>query len=167
MEYRKLELFTPMNKVSSAYILWLGGFLSLNGLHRLYNGKIATGLLWLGTFGLFGVGQLVDLFLIPNMVEDYNTKMKIKMGVSANGVPLNPSVVATSVIKPSKQQLMVKLLKAAEVRNGKLSVTQGVMDTGASFSEVEAVLKEMLKSGYVKIDNHPVTGVVVYEFIEL
>ncbi|HEY9782273.1 MAG TPA: NINE protein [Leptolyngbyaceae cyanobacterium] len=167
MEYRKLELFTPMNKVSSAYILWLGGFLSLNGLHRLYNGKIATGLLWLGTFGLFGVGQLVDLFLIPNMVEDYNTKMKIKMGVSANGVPLNPSVVATSVIKPSKQQLMVKLLKAAEVRNGKLSVTQGVMDTGSSFSEVEAVLKEMLKSGYVKIDNHPVTGVVVYEFIEL
>ena len=167
MENRKLELFTPMNKVSSAYILWLGGFLSLNGLHRLYNGKIATGLLWLGTFGLFGVGQLVDLFLIPNMVEDYNTKMKIKMGVSANGVPLNPSVVATSVIKPSKQQLMVLLLKAAEVRNGTLSVTQGVMDTGASFSEVEAVLKEMLKSGYVKIDNHPVTGVVVYEFIEL
>ena len=167
MENSNLELFTPMNKVSSAYILWLGGFLSLNGLHRLYNGKIATGLLWLGTFGLFGVGQLVDLFLIPNMVEDYNTKMKIKMGVSANGVPLNPSVVATSVIKPSKQQLMVKLLKAAEVRNGKLSVTQGVMDTGSSFSEVEAVLKEMLKSGYVKIDNHPVTGVVVYEFIEL
>ena len=167
MENSNLELFTPMNKVSSAYILWLGGFLSLNGLHRLYNGKIATGLLWLGTFGLFGVGQLVDLFLIPNMVEDYNTKMKIKMGVSANGVPLNPSVVATSVIKPSNQQLMVLLLKAAEVRNGKLSVTQGVMDTGASFSEVEAVLKEMLKSGYVKIDNHPVTGVVVYEFIEL
>ena len=167
MENRKLELFTPMNKVSSAYILWLGGFLSLNGLHRLYNGKIATGLLWLCTFGLFGVGQLVDLLLIPNMVEDYNTKMKIKMGVSANGVPLNPSVVATSVIKPSKQQLMVLLLKAAEVRNGKLSVTQGVMDTGSSFSEVEAVLKEMLKSGYVKIDNHPVTGVVVYEFIEL
>ncbi len=167
MENRKLELFTPMNKVSSAYILWLGGFLSLNGLHRLYNGKIATGLLWLCTFGLFGVGQLVDLLLIPNMVEDYNTKMKIKMGVSANGVPLNHPVVATSVIKPSKQQLMVLLLKAAEVRNGKLSVTQGVMDTGASFSEVEAVLKEMLKSGYVKIDNHPVTGVVVYEFLEL
>ena len=167
MENSNLELFTPMNKVSSAYILWLGGFLSLNGLHRLYNGKIATGLLWLCTFGLFGVGQLVDLLLIPNMVEDYNTKMKIKMGVSANGVPLNPSVVATSVIKPSKQQLMVKLLKAAEVRNGKLSVTQGVMDTGSRFYEVEAVLKEMLKSGYVKIDNHPVTGVVVYEFIEL
>ena len=167
MEYRKLELFTPMNKVSSAYILWLGGFLSLNGLHRLYNGKIATGLLWLCTFGLFGVGQLVDLFLIPNMVEDYNTKMKIKMGVSANGVPLNPSVVATSVIKPSKQQLMVKLLKAAAARDGKLSVTQGVMDTGASFSEVEAVLKEMVKSGYVRVDNHPVTGVVVYEFLEL
>jgi hypothetical protein len=38
------------------------------------------------------------------------------------------------------------------------------MDTGASFSEVEAVLKEMLKSGYVKIDNHPLLVWCVYEY---
>ena len=62
---------------------------------------------------------------------------------------------------------MVKLLKAAAARDGKLSVTQGVMDTEASFAEVEAVLKEMVKSGYVRVDNHPLTGVVVYEFLEL
>lgn len=168
MENRKPLVSAPMNRVSSAYILWLAGFLSLNGLHRLYNGKIASGLLWLCTFGLFGVGQLVDLFLIPDMVEDYNAKMRAKLGVSANGVPLYEPVVATSVIESDpKQQLMVKLLKAAEMRNGRISVTQGVMDTGASFSQVEAILKEMLKSGYVKVDNHPDTGVVVYEFVEL
>ena len=162
------------NKVSSAYILWLGCILQLNGLHRLYNGKIGTGLLWLFTFGLFGVGQLMDIFLIPNMVDDYNTKLRIKMGVSATGVPQLPpvykEVVTVNVAKtlvPTRDQLMVKLLKAAVARNGKLSVTQGVMDTGAGFAAVEATLKEMVKSGYVGVDNHPDTGVVVYHFLEL
>ena len=155
------------NKTTTAYILWLACLLQLNGLHRLYNGKVGTGLLWFCTFGLFGVGQLVDLFLIPNMVEDYNAKLRAKLGVSAYGVPLTQPVVATTIVKHSHEQLMVKLVKAAAARDGKLSVTQGVMDTGASFSQVEAVLKEMVKSGYVTVDNHPLTGVVVYEFFEL
>ena len=155
------------NKASTAYILWLACLLQLHGLHRLYNGKVGTGLLWFCTFGFFGVGQLVDLFLIPNMVEDYNAKLRAKLGVSAYGVPLTQPVVATTIVKHSHEQLMVKLVKAAAARDGKLSVTQGVMDTGASFSQVEAVLKEMVKSGYVTVDNHPLTGVVVYEFFEL
>lgn len=167
MEIRKPETAEkPMNKVGSAYILWLGCFLQLYGLHRLYNGKIGTGLLWLCTFGLFGVGQFVDLFLIPNMVDEHNTKLRGRMGISAAGVPLSqPAIV--SIVKPSRERLMVHLLKAAVARNGKLSVTQGVMDTGASFAEVEAVLKEMVKSGYVTVDNHPDSGVVIYDFLEL
>jgi TM2 domain-containing membrane protein YozV/predicted transcriptional regulator len=157
----------PPNKVSNAYIFWLGCLLQLHGLHRIYNGKIGTGLLWLSTFGLFGIGQLVDLFLIPNMVDDYNTKLKARMGISAAGVPLWQPVVASTVVKPTREQLMVKLLKAAVARGGKLSVTQAVMDTGASFAEVEAILKEMLKKGYVGVDNHPDTGIVIYHFLEL
>lgn len=155
-----------LNKVSSAYILWLGCLLQLHGLHRIYNGKIGTGLLWMCTLGLFGVGQLVDLLLIPNMVDDYNIKLQARMGISAAGVPLWQPVVA-SVIQPTREQLMVKLLKVAEARGGKLSVTQAVMDTGASFSEVEEILKEMLQKGYVGIDNHPDTGIVIYHFLEL
>lgn len=168
METRNPEaLEKQMNKVGSAYILWLGCLLQLHGLHRIYNGKIGTGLLWMCTLGLFGVGQLLDLLLIPNMVEDYNTKLRARIGVSAAGVPLSQPVVATIVVKPSRDQLMVLLLKTAAARDGKLSVTQGVMDTGASFAEVEATLKEMVKSGYVGVDNHPDTGVVIYNFLEL
>jgi len=46
------------------YVLWLFGF---TGSHRFYYGKPLTGTLWFFTFGLFGIGWIVDLFLIPGM----------------------------------------------------------------------------------------------------
>jgi TM2 domain-containing membrane protein YozV len=46
------------------YILWIFGF---TGSHRFYYGKPVTGTIWFFTLGLFGIGWLIDLFLIPSM----------------------------------------------------------------------------------------------------
>ena len=48
------------------YILWIFGFL---GAHRFYFGRPVSGTLYLFTLGLFLIGWLVDLFLMP-MLED-------------------------------------------------------------------------------------------------
>lgn len=39
-------------------------FLGTFGVHRLYAGKIGTGLLWMFTAGLFGVGSFIDFIII-------------------------------------------------------------------------------------------------------
>lgn len=171
-----------MNKVGVAYILWLGGLFGVSGLHRLYNGEKATGLLWLGTFGLFGFGQLLDLILIPKMVEVHNARLaeKYQPLLDSNPIALKIEQVTfkpakfTGVKSPklfdsmlTQQQATISLLKAAESNGGKLSVTQGVMATGLSFQQVEILLTGMLKSGYVELTNDPETGIVLYEFKEL
>src|SRR5215212_11133891 len=49
------------------YLLWLFGF---TGAHRFYYGRPITGTIWFCTAGLFLVGWIIDLFLIPSMDRD-------------------------------------------------------------------------------------------------
>lgn len=53
------------------YLAWLFGFM---GAHRFYYGKRVSGAIWYWTFGLLGVGWLVDFFLIPSMNRQADRK---------------------------------------------------------------------------------------------
>ncbi|MCX5940457.1 MAG: TM2 domain-containing protein [Cyanobium sp. LacPavin_0818_WC50_MAG_67_9] len=55
-----------------AYGLWGLGLVGVCGLHRFYNRKPLSGTLWLVTFGFCFVGQLVDLWLMPELVDQAN-----------------------------------------------------------------------------------------------
>ena len=53
------------------YLLWIFGFM---GAHRFYYGRPITGTIWFFTLGLFFIGWIVDLFLIPGMDRDCDVR---------------------------------------------------------------------------------------------
>lgn len=57
----------PTHPVLIGYLFWVIGF---TGAHRFYFGKPLTGALWFFTGGLFLIGWVVDVFLIPAMSEE-------------------------------------------------------------------------------------------------
>lgn len=86
--------YAESHSVAVGYLFWLIGF---TGAHRFYYGKSITGAIWFFTFGLLGIGWLVDAFLIPSMNReageyfypgstDYSVAWILLMFVGALGI---------------------------------------------------------------------------------
>ena len=52
------------HSLAVGYLLWIFGFL---GAHRFYYGRPVSGTIYFFTFGLFLIGWLVDLVLMPQL----------------------------------------------------------------------------------------------------
>ena len=74
-----------MASVFFAYLLWL--FFGWLGIHRFYTGNVVTGLIWLFTLGLLGIGWFVDLFLVPGLVAAANQRNQQKIFVEQSQQP--------------------------------------------------------------------------------
>ena len=163
---QKVTVVPGDNRTLNSYLFWLLFFMGIGGIHRLYNGKIGTGLLWLCTGGLFGIGQIVDLLLIPDMAAERRIKLLAKSGALRPGMAVGQPVAAQPVQLTVDQQ-MVRLLEVARERGGKLTVPQAVMAMQLGFDEVEALLLDMHRKGYAAMTNDLESGVIVYEFVGL
>lgn len=54
----------PRKKKTVALILCILGFFGLAGLHRMYVGKVGSGVIHLFTYGICGIGTIIDLISI-------------------------------------------------------------------------------------------------------
>ena len=67
----KMNIERNTHSTVLGYILWIFGF---TGAHRFYFGKPITGTIWFFTCGLFLIGWIIDVFLIPSMDRDADLK---------------------------------------------------------------------------------------------
>lgn len=62
-----MKIYNNSHSKVIGYLAWIFGFM---GAHRFYYGKPITGTIWFFTLGLFFIGWIIDLFLIPSMDRD-------------------------------------------------------------------------------------------------
>lgn len=104
-------------RLGSAYVLWILGLFGICGLHRFYLGRWRTGLLWLLTFGLLGIGQLLDLIWIPGMVRERNARLAgsgveepaVEGGEEPQAAPQSTRATRTESLPPPTPALAVLL----------------------------------------------------------
>lgn len=74
MEREAQNRFTPgATDYTVGWILLI--FLGLFGVHRMYMGKWITAIIYLFTFGLFGLGYLYDLCTLNRQIDEKNLRI--------------------------------------------------------------------------------------------
>lgn len=95
-----------MKSKGIAYLLWF--FFGGLGVHRFYVGKVGTGILYLLTCGVFGIGWFIDLFLLGGYVDTYNALHMAMYGgrnanANVNNIVLNvPGQAPMGYAQPSQ-----------------------------------------------------------------
>ena len=153
-------LLHERRSVGLAYLFWAMAFLAiplglpgLHGLHRFYCSKPRSGALWLVSFGLLGIGQLIDLFLIPGMVEKANQDLLLQQPRAQPDLPVLPS-------------LEKQLLQLARQRTpGGFTLNDALLEVdllpGQSSASITKEIQRLLEADLLHVGNDE-RGRVVY-----
>jgi hypothetical protein len=131
------------------------------GFQARYPAYYLIGLIYALPSLLFSVARaaswrLLLLGWIVSLAHAYVQQNKINRRIAPDSSSVMPD-----------EALRQALLNAALAHGGYLSVTQGVMATGATFTDVEQTLHTMVASGYVFTRHNPHTDVLEYVFTEM
>ena len=168
-----------MKSSGISYILWCAWLFGFGGIHRLYLGKYVSGAIYFFTFGLFGVGQIIDLFLIPGMVERENIKLQLKEGRTVNihlpgrnggDISLEKEIAARhkssqkrQMKSAPKQTQETQILQLARKFGGQLTPVELATHTSLSLEESDKALEDLVRKGYANM-NVTDSGHIIYDF---
>ncbi|MEM7495783.1 MAG: TM2 domain-containing protein [Myxococcota bacterium] len=141
-----------------SYILCAMGLVSpVAGLHRFYLGRPLSGLLYLMTWGFFGIGTLMDLMQMPALVQQSNAVEQLQRELFSSWFP---SRQPSSTAQPSIDQ---RILRVAAQNSGTVTVQMVALATGLSLHEAEQELDRLLKEGFCTVDFSD-DGCMIYTF---
>jgi TM2 domain-containing membrane protein YozV len=140
-----------------SYLLWAAGMVGVCGLQRFYNRRPLSGLLWLFTLGLCGIGQLADLLLIPDLVKQANQSGLLEEALSALA-----QAEGEEMALPLERQL---LLLARRAGNQGFTLNDALVDLqlprSIDSAMVRAEIERLLQADLLDVGNDE-RGRVVY-----
>ena len=150
--------------IGFAYFLWLISGCGCLGLHRFYLGKVGTGILWLCTGGLCGVGCIYDAVTLPRQVHEANIQARVRAELGyedAQGLPFyGPAPAAAKAESPEKT-----VLRVARKNGGFVTPGEAALEGELSVDEARKLLEKLAASGSAEMRVRS-SGVVVYFFPE-
>ena len=145
-----------------AILYWLFCFLGICGLHRFYVGHYLIGFIYLITFGLCFVGQLLDLLFVREMVDNFNSRhsqVHSNSQLSSSNdvtININPSTSQEDSLNEKRdipkndltdEQLLLDFLAS----NGWSSIGQICVHTNINSEILDGLLERLIDLKIVRI----------------
>ncbi|WP_246140382.1 TM2 domain-containing protein [Euhalothece natronophila] len=167
----------------TAYALWCFCLFSVCGIHRFYARRYLSGVIYLLTWGFFGLGQFMDLFLIPNMVDEENLKMKALYGYQPNQASFYQTPESIVVNLPRSQPPEVNsevtekqyfterqqepdldraILRTVKDAQG-ATLAEIFLEVRGEYEEIEERVEYLMSKNLLIVDNRPDDGAVIYK----
>jgi len=158
-----------MYSVVIAYILWLLSGFGVAGFHRFYLGKIPTGLLWMFTGGLLGIGSIYDFITLPGQVREANIRRAIENGVrhniNINHTWRNVNDGEAHIVR-EKENVERVILKLAKSNKGILTASELALAANIAVEEARRDLDAMVSKGFAELRVRQ-SGTLVYTIPDL
>jgi TM2 domain-containing membrane protein YozV len=158
--YKSLEV--DLYKESTAYLFWAASLLGFAGLHRIYLGRVGTGILWFFTWGLFGLGTLIDLFHIPAMVREANLQDSYHRLLSKDP---DFSIPGGRDDRGPKETLEKNIRRTAKKNGGVATPGEVALEGDIPIEEAKNALEKLVSGGYAELRVRK-SGTIVYVFPE-
>ena len=157
-----------MYSTRTAYLLWVGS-LFIPGLHRFYLGKIGTGLMYLFTGGLFGLGTIYDAITMPTQVRDANLKLRMAgmLEDDLDGDDLRGYERSRSLPGPTNRRAEESpehvILRVAKSNHGVASPAEVALEGNLSTDTAREYLDALVDKGIGEVRVRK-NGTIVYAF---
>lgn len=141
--------------LSAAYLFWLPSLFGVAGLHRFYLGKPISGIVFLLTGGLFGIGTIYDAVTMGRQVREAEIEDRLArpLGYDDDGdyVIRVSRGGAGGSRRPEPEDLEHVILRMAKEGGGVVSPTQVALESRCSAEEAREHLEKMVRDGFAEI----------------
>ncbi|TVR03949.1 MAG: NINE protein [Spirochaetaceae bacterium] len=154
-----------MYSVRMAYLFWVPSLFGVAGLQRLYLGKFGTGILYLMTGGLLGIGTIYDALTLPAQVREARLRVGYRDAIG----PIHVSVTREpDDARPRSKPRSVEqtILHSAKANGGVITPSEVAIEAGISLDEAKRVLEKLADKGFAEIRVKK-SGLIVYVIPDL
>jgi TM2 domain-containing membrane protein YozV len=140
-----------------AYLLWFISGFGVLGFHRFYLGKIGTGLLYMFTGGLFGIGAFYDLITMPIQVREANLRIgycdaMFNAFAAGTRAPIDRTDTGRArVIGKKSGTLEQTILRTARKHQGVVTPSAIALESDRGLDEVKKALDTLVEKGYADL----------------
>lgn len=136
--------------IGKAYLFWLPSLVGFAGLQRFYLGRPLTGVLYLITGGLLGLGTLYDAFYMRRLVRHARLEWRFEHLLDEpeyrRPEPAPIRKRRQSRRKPRAGELELEILALAEQRQGVVAAARVALASSVPVEEARRALEKLVES---------------------